>query len=76
MEEKFVRKPHLFTWLSDINVRNSNTNNIMTGILLQTSRTLSPTLYTTSMGTIENTFSACNIVDFPIIKVDIKFNGR
>ncbi|MGQ7307876.1 insecticidal delta-endotoxin Cry8Ea1 family protein [Bacillus cereus] len=76
IEEKFIRKPHLFTWLSDINVRKSTTNNILTGILLQTSHTLSPTFYTTSMGTTENTFSACNIVDFPIIKVDVKFNGR
>ncbi|MGQ0441100.1 hypothetical protein ACT4UT_33445, partial [Bacillus sp. B-TM1] len=38
--------------------------------------TLNPDIYTTSMGTIENTNSSCNIRNFPITEVSVKFNGR
>ncbi|CCW06162.1 MULTISPECIES: insecticidal delta-endotoxin Cry8Ea1 family protein [Bacillus] len=76
IEETFIRKPHLFTWLNQIDVRKSIVNDLITGLLLQYSHTLNPHIYTTSIGTTENTISSCNTIDYPVTKVNVLFNGR
>ncbi|HFJ9287517.1 TPA: insecticidal delta-endotoxin, partial [Bacillus toyonensis] len=79
IEKEFVRPPHLFTWLDNINVRKLNEidNDNISGIILKTSYTLDPKhSISTSLGATENTSPSCSITNFPITKVNTLFNGR